>query len=201
MASAQVDYARTIEYLSKTQLPPYIAYVAHDAIRGMHDASSTDRIVIRVSDGKIVSGSTHFHVDNDHFVSQDSNPVSNPVFDPKCYRATGEVQATFEGAPALEISLIPTCGEKHPGDNDYAIRTLYANPQTLAPIDARGTGPSDSDSKYVSLTIDERFATFGGHVMPSSMNVDVSGSGLMFWLQVHLQETYTDYQFLNSPSA
>jgi hypothetical protein len=186
MLNADTDYARAVAHLSRAHLTPYVAYVARDSVNGLGNASQTDRVVVRVSDGKVVAG----HSD-----------ITSPIFDPTCYRATAETQTTFEGEPAVKFDLIATCREKHPGDHDYALRTLYVNPQTLAPIDANGTILSGSNSNNVSVSVDERFATFDGHVMPSSIKVDVSGTGVMSWLQVHLHETYSNYQFLNSPSA
>lgn len=140
----------------------------------MLSPSRTDRVVVRVSDGKIVAGHSDVTIHSSDYDDGNIDPVARPIFDPACYRATSETQTTFEGAPAIRLDLVATCREKHPGG---------------------------SSSNNVSVTVDERFATFDGHVMPSSMKVDVSGTGMMFWLQVHLQETYTDYQFLNSPSA
>jgi uncharacterized Zn-binding protein involved in type VI secretion len=188
MLSADTDYARAVAHLSRAHLTPYVAYVAHDSVNGLGNASQTDRVVVRVSDGKIVAGRSNI-------------TIEGKIFDPTCYRATGETQTTFEGTPAIKLDLVATCPEKHSGDHNYAIRTLYADPQTLVPIDANGTILSGSNSNNVGVSVDERFATFDGHVMPSSIKVDVSGTGIMFWLQVHVRETYSGYQFLNSPSA
>ena len=170
-----------------------------DTVNGLGASSSRERIVVRVEDGKVISGHMHTAVATNDEV-QNMNPVSRPLFDPACYRATGEVTTTVAGTPAIAFALAATCPDKHPGDHDHPFTTLYAQPGTLRPLDVNGTivGKNRND---VTLTMDQTFADFDGHVMPASMKVDVSGSGLMFWLQVHVRETYTTYQFLNSPSA
>ncbi|MBV8116930.1 MAG: hypothetical protein JOZ01_03070, partial [Candidatus Eremiobacteraeota bacterium] len=61
--------------------------------------------------------------------------------------------------------------------------------------------PETEHNKGVSVSLAQRFAEFDGRVLPSSIKVDVSGSGFMFWLQVHLTESYSNFQFLNSYSG
>lgn len=199
--NADSDYARVLAELSKARLAPYVAYTAQDSINGLGKKSSTRHVVVRVSDGKVVSGTSNFTVMTGSDDERATNPVSSPIFDPACYRATGESVVTFEGQAALKLSLAPVCREKQSSDHDYAFTELYVNPIDFHPIDAHGAVPSDDDSKNVSVQLDQRFATFDGRVMPSAMSVDVSGSGWMFWLQVHVHEVYSDYRFLNSPSA
>jgi hypothetical protein len=197
--NADADYARVIEQISKVHLTPYVAYVAEDTVDGFRASATRERIVIRVADGKVISGRMHSTVMTDDGQIESMNPVSRPIFDPACYRATGEQSTTVAGAPAIAFTLANTCPDKHPGDHNHPFTTLYAQPGTLRPLDVSGT-ITDNDSRYVSVSMDESFAEFGGRVMPSSMKVDVSGSGLMFWLQVHVHETYSDYEFMNSPS-
>lgn len=196
--SADSDYARVLDQLSNARLTPYVAYVSHDTVNGMGHDSTQSRIVVRVRDGKIVSGHSHMTFDTNVYHNEDSNPVTAPIFDAACYQATGESNASYNGAPAIKLSLAPICKEPHNDDHDYAFTDLYVEPGTLRPIDAHGTIPPDNDDKNVSLTLDQRFAAVGGRVMPSSMKVDISGSGLMFWLQIHVEETYSDYRFLSS---
>lgn len=196
---AAADYARAIEYISKAHLTPYVAYMHHFSLNGIHAASSSGRIVVRVSDGKVISGSTVTYTNDDG--KHDINPVSHPIFDAACYRATRESTSSFDGAPALKLDLVPICNERHNGDHDYSFTTLYVDPQTLRPLDANGDVPPDADSRNVAVSLDERFAQFGGRVMPSAIRVDVTGSGWMFWLQVHVRDEFSDYQFLNSPNA
>jgi hypothetical protein len=202
--SADTDYARIVEMLSGQHLTAYVAYDSNDSFSGMSNEKKHDHVVVRVHDGKIVSGSTHFKVSTTSgatSAAQDSNPVSRPLFDPKCYHATGERAASFEGSDALQITLAATCKDKHPGDNDYPFTTLFVDPHTMRPLDVNGTVPETDSNKGVSVSLDQRFENYNGYVMPSAIKVDVTGSGLMFWLQVHMTESYSNFQFLNSYSG
>ena len=195
--TASADYARVVEQLSKARLTPYVAYVSSDTINGMGSSQTRSQIVVRVSDGTIVAGKSHFKFDTGDD-SRIANPITAPIFDPACYRATSESPATFDGAPAVKLDLVPVCSERH-HDNDYAFTTLYVQPGTLRPIDANGVVPTGTASKDVAVSMDQRFGVFDGRVMPTLMKVDVTGSSWMFWLQVHVRETYSDYRFLTSP--
>jgi hypothetical protein len=125
-----------------------------------------------------------------------SHPVTNPVFDASCYRATSESSASYNGAAALKFTLAPTCKSRH--RDEYPFTTLYADPGTYAPLEAVGASSGDGN---VSVAFAERFGTFDGRTMPATMHVDISGSGLMFWLQIHVAERYSDYRFMSSPNA
>lgn len=199
--SAATDYARAVEQFSKAQLTPYVSYAANVNVDGLGKEDKRNIIVVRVSDGKIVSGKTPNISVSDSHMNDDRNldPVEHPLFNAACYRATGESPASFENEPALKIDLAATCSESKPSDHNYPFTALYVDPRTLAPLDAVGVVPQDSGSKDVSVSMEQRFARFGERSMPTSMKVDVSGSGLMFWLQVHLDEEFSDYQFLNAP--
>lgn len=199
--NVDADYARVIEQISRAHLTPYVAYVVQDTINGLGASESRERIVIRVQDGKVVSGHMHTAVVEGNDEISSMNPVSRPIFDPACYRATGERPTTIDGSAEIAFTLVPTCPDKHPGDHNHPFTTLYADPGTLRPLDVNGTVTGGKNGTNVSVTMDEAFGRYGGRVMPSTMKVDVSGSGWMFWLQVHVHETYTDYEFLNSPNA
>ncbi|HTA40069.1 MAG TPA: hypothetical protein VK760_13380 [Candidatus Acidoferrales bacterium] len=196
--NADADYARVVDLLTKQKLAPYVAYVTRDRISGLAHDGEDGRIVVRTSDGKIVSGKQHVDVNvaNSSFSGLDSNPVSQPVFAPHCYRATGETPATLDGSAVLKLTLTATCGSYH----DYPFTTLYVDPQTYRPLEVSGIAtPGDGDSKSVTVALDERYAGFDGRWMPVSLNVDVTGSGVMFWLQVHLREIYSAYEFRSNP--
>ncbi len=199
--SVEADYARVIEQLSRAHLTPYVAYVVQDTVNGLGASAARERIVIRVQDGRVVSGRMHTSIAYDGDTISSMNPVSKPIFDPACYRPTAERTRTLDGAAALAFTLVSTCPDKQPGEHDHPFTTLYADLGTLRPLDVNGTVEGGRDSTNVTVTMDETFAQYGDRVMPSAMKVDVTGSGLMFWLQVHLHETYSNYEFLNSPSA
>jgi len=198
---ADADYARVLEQLASARLTPFVAYDSRDSVNGLGAASTAVHVVVRVRDGKVISGTTHFKAQSDPYDASDSNPVSAPIFDPRCYHAVAESPANFEGVEALRLTLAPVCRDAHRGDHNYPFTTIYVERETLRPLDVSGAVPPDGDSKNVAVILDQRFGVFEGRVMPTSMRVDVSGSGLMFWLQVHVRETYSDYRFLNSPSA
>jgi hypothetical protein len=193
--SADADYARVVDLLTKQQLAPYVAYTARDRITGLAKDSSDGRLVVRVSDGKIVSGTQHIDVNvkDSSYDGLDSNPVAKPVFRAQCYRATSETQATLDGEPVRKFSLVPTCGSV----SAYPFSTLYVDPVTYRPLEVSGAAGPTEASKYVTISLDQRYAAFDNRWMPSSLNIDVSGSGLMFWLQVHVKEIYSGYEFLD----
>jgi hypothetical protein len=196
--SADSDYARVVELLTKQQLAPYVAYTTRDRITGMANETQDGRIVVRTSDGKIVSGKQQLDVDvgNSSYNGFNSNPVSKPAFAPRCYRATGETAAELDGTPVEKISLAPTCGSYH----EYPFTTLYVDPQSHRPLEVSGiAAPGDADSKSVTVSLEQRFAAFQGRWMPASLKIDVTGSGFMFWLQVHVKEIYGDYEFRDTP--
>jgi hypothetical protein len=197
--NADADYARVVDLLTKQTLAPYVSYVARDKVSGLANDSQDGRIVVRTSDGKIVSGKQHVDVNvaNSSFNGLDSNPISRPVFAPRCYRATGETPATLDGTAVLKLTLAATCGTYH----DYPFTTLYIDPQTYRPLEVSGVAtPGDGDSKSVTVALDQRYAGFDGRWLPVSLNVDVTGSGFMFWLQVHVREIYSGYEFRSTPS-
>lgn len=196
--NAQADYQRVIDLLSKQHLAPYVSYAVNDSIRGLHDKTNAGRVVVRVADGKIVSGKEHIDIEDgdDAADTKNTNPVSHPLFDVTCYRATGEHPTTFDGSAALAIDLAPTCSSAH--SNPFT--QVIVDPRSFRPLDATGTAQEgDRDARPVTLRFDQRFAAFSGRWMPAAMTVDVTGNGFMFWLQVHVHEVYSDYQFMNSP--
>jgi hypothetical protein len=69
----------------------------------------------------------------------------------------------------------------------------------MRPLYAVGNVPESDDSKGVAVSVEEQFGEFSGRVMPTLIKVDVAGSGFMFWLQVHVSETYANYTFSSSP--
>src|SRR5215469_9167841 len=198
MLTADADYQRVVSLLSKQQLAPYVSYVRTDKFNGVVKHRDPNRVVVRVSDGKIIAGDAS-GVEVDDYKSR-SNPVSHPTFDPKCYRATSEHASNYNGADAIQIDLERTCKSNSSDDDEYPFRTLYASASTMQILDVSGKFvPSDDDGKHVTVNIDEAYNTFEGRVLPERVKVDVTGNGWMFWLQVHVTETYSDYAFTQNP--
>lgn len=198
MLNADADYARMVLLLSKQQLAPYVSYVKTDTVDGLGKHKDSGRIVVRVSDGAIVSGASDEQLNVSDYRGH-YNPITHPPFDPACYRATAEADAEYDGGSALKFTLAAVC-KNRPGDNDYPFTTLYVDPDTMHPLDVTGTAKPTDDNKDVSISLDLHYRDFGGRVLPASVKVDVSGAGWMFWLQVHVTETYADYRFSNSPT-
>jgi hypothetical protein len=201
MLSADADYAHIVSLLRKQQLAPYVAYLKSDHATGMAHVQSDGRVVVRISDGSIVSGESSGIEAGDYH--NHSNPVTHPSFDPACYRATSESSATYNDIPAIKFELSPVCRDPDSNDkdgDDYPFTTLFANPQDLRPIAVSGSfRPSDPHAD-VTVKLDQRYDVFDGRVLPSRLKVDVDGGGWMFWLHIHVTETYHDYQFLKSPT-
>ena len=198
MATADSDYARVVSLLTKQQLAPYVSYAKHDEFNGFgQHKPDDDRVVVRVSDGVIVRGnSSGVEVGNYH---ERSNPVTHPAFDPACYRAKSENDTSYNGESVVKFDLEPTCRSQHKGDDDYPFSTLIARADSLQPIDVQGTAPQTGDDKDVRVSLDQTFDTFAGRILPSRLNVDVVGTGWMSWLNLHVTETYTSYQFSKTP--
>ena len=137
--NVDADYARVIEQLSRAHLTPYVRYVVQDTINGLGASATRERIVIRVEDGEIVSGRMHAAVKTDDDEIGVMNPVSRPIFDPACYRATSEASASLDGAPAMAFTLVSTCPDLHPGNHNHPFTTFYAEPGSLRPLDVNGT--------------------------------------------------------------
>ena len=153
--------------------------------------------MVRLSDGKIVASAASPSTSTVTRRTIGANPIriTKPAPDAICYRASGREAIDADGAPpALEIALASTCGNDH--NNTFA--TLYVEPHSLRPLDVKGSASTHEHLGYVKVSLDQTFAVFDGRSMPVALRVDVTGSGLMFWIQVHVSETYSDYQFLNS---
>jgi hypothetical protein len=196
--NADSDYARVVEILSHQTLAPYVSYAHENRVGGMVHDTERARVVVRLSDGKIVAGGQPVDVDSSSsYDRHESNPVTKPAFDAACYRATDERLSTYDGAPALEISLVSICEN----DKNNTFATLYAEPHSLRPLDVQGSASIHEHLGHMQVSLDQTFAVFDGRSMPAALRVDVRGSGLMFWVQVHVNETYSDYQFLNSYSG
>lgn len=199
MLTADTDYQRVALLLSKQQLAPYVSYQRTDKVNGVIKHRDPARTVIRISDGKIISGGDDsIDVETGNYHAK-SNPVSHPAFDPSCYRPTAEMQINYNGTPAVKFDLAPTCKSPSPDDDEYPFTTLCASADSLQPLDVRGTVRPNSDSKDVTVNIDQAYGNYEGRVLPSRLKVDVSGSGWMLWLQIHVTETYNEYAFTDKP--
>ena len=142
--TGDAEYARIVAMLAHQQLAPYVAYAKNDNVTGVGHFDKQSRVVVRVSDGTIVSGESSGIEAGDYH--NRSNPVTHPAFIASCYRPTAESNETYAGRPALRFTLEPTCATEH-GDQtseEYPFSTLHADAQTLAPLNLSGDPPSPS---------------------------------------------------------
>jgi hypothetical protein len=194
---APADYSAAVSMLTRN-VPAYISYTIHAFVHVGVDHQETDRVTVRTSDGKVVKGKRPDVVVNG---GNNKGPaVHNSVFNPKCYVVTGARRAQFEGHAAEELALRSTCHDRSDGDkssdpkNEGDFTTLYIDPVSHVPLAVIGGNPDD---KTVAVRIDQHFTQASGHVVPSSLHVEVKGSGFMFWLNVVVREEFSDFAFSN----
>ncbi len=191
---AAADYADVKRALSNPNLPAYVSYViqSHAGFDAVHGDDRTT-IVVRTSDGKIVSGKPP-KIDIGSNGDYNTDVVRRGPFDVSCYTPESASLTTFEAHPAEAIALRPVCAKSDGGghDNDTEFRVLYADPATHRPIAVVG----HSAEKFITADLDERFTMADDFVVPSSFAVKIAGSGPMFWLNVDATQTYSDYRFL-----
>ncbi|HEY8298303.1 MAG TPA: hypothetical protein VIG32_09805 [Candidatus Baltobacteraceae bacterium] len=188
--SIAADYARAVAALDSGHFPAYVSYDSRDWARGIdRESDGPQTVYVRTKDGAIVQGPPSEHRNPQIAVNDErgSNPISDPAFKARCYRAQSEESVQRNGRAALRFDLAPTCG---PND-DYPFATLYADAQTLVPIEVDGTVSTEG----VRVRLAQNFAQFNGYTLPSTLLVDVKGRGLLFWLREHAQLQYSDYKF------
>ena len=176
--SADADYARVVATM-RHALPAYVAYIQSARVRGMGAVESTSRIVLRTADKKVVHGGEPGVVN-----------IDAEVFDPECYRPTGEETTSRDGRTVVSFTLAPTC--RAAGKDPFT--TLYADPVTMRPTEVTGT----RESERVRVSVEEKFSTVRDWSVPASFKVDIEGSGIVFWLQIHALKTFSDYRFYAS---
>ncbi len=190
--NAAADYAAARAALGRA-LPAYVSYRVSSHVVGPMNIAHDDvtSIVVRSSDGKIVKGKPpdiKMGADNGYA----NDVVRHAPFDPACYRATSAKRSIFDARPLEAISLNALCEKgAHSGDFD----TLYVDPATREPVAVIGGNKDDG----VAVVIEQRYAREQRFILPSSFDVTVKGSGLMFWLNVAAHEAYSRYTFTTTP--
>lgn len=192
--TADSDYQRVLNVFAYQRLPAYVSYVDTVTLHGArYDSGNThgpQRVTVNTKTRQIVEGSPSLvYAGNDK-----TNPVVNPAFDPKCYRATNETRASYNARDSVLFTLKPTCGSH----DEYFFTELYADATTMQPLAADGTFIDREMGGGARADIEQSYGVFGGYVMPALLNVNVKGTGIVFWLRVHAEETYTDYRFEDS---
>ncbi len=187
--NAAADYAAAREAMTKP-LPAYVAYVSHTiASFGPFKHDDTRHIVVRTSDGKVVSGQPS-SVNIGANTTYSSDVMTHPVFEADCYAATGARSAEFEGKTVEALSIHYTC-HNNSGDNEKDFETLYVDPVTHDPIAAV---EQNSDS-HMEAFLAQHFTRAGEHVVPSGLDVRVKGSGYLAWLDITVHQVYSGVSF------
>jgi len=192
MDAAQ-DYAAATRFMHNT-FPAYVAYVQRlHAKIGPIVKDEEDAIVVRTSDGKVVSGksATVTIAPGQGF---SGNIVLTSPFDPKCYTPVSASRDTYDGAAAEAIALRESC---HHGKDDPDFTTLYIDPRTQEPLGVVG-GTSDND---VRVRLEETFRRVGDRLLPGHFSVIVRGKSFWLgWLDIVAQIDYSRYRFLDTAS-
>lgn len=188
--NATADYAAVRKALTKP-LAPYVSYVAQTHAKiGPFTHDGTEHIVIRTSDGKVLSGKTEDIQISSGGSSSPGDVVTRPVFEANCYEATAARSAQFEGKAVEALSIRYTC-PKSGGDHERDFNTLYVDAASLDPIAAVEI---DND-QHVDALLTQHFARFGDRVLPSVLDVRIKGSGFMAWLDITVRQAISDYAF------
>ncbi len=194
--TAQSDYQHVLDVFSRQHLPAYVSYVDAVSIRGIPDQGDShgpNRVTVDTRAKKIVEGKPG-HLSISGKESGQTNPVTNPAFDPACYRAASDSRVTYEGKAAIRFALESTCGPRE----DYFFSELYADATTFVPLAANGTVDARESLGGARADVQQRYGIFGGYIMPTLLTASVRGSGLVFWLHVRAEESYTSYDFENT---
>jgi hypothetical protein len=194
--NAAADYAAAKAMLTRP-VPAYVSYTVHSHVKV--DAivkDTTSRIVVRTRDGKVIKGdpgAMPASIGKSTGKNTGNEPVTDPAFRPGCYDASGARTTRFEDRELEAITLRGLCTSKSEGQQDFD--TLYIDPKTGEPVAAVGTSQSD---QHVDVRLEQRFTRVGDRALPSTLYVRVQGSGLMFWLDVDVNEQYSDFRFSNT---
>jgi hypothetical protein len=192
LMDAAADYAAAKAMLTRP-LPAYVTYAVHAHVKA--DAivkDTTEEIVVRTKDGKILKGHPGA-VPGGAAANTGNEPVTDPAFKPRCYEAAGARLQRFEDRELEAIALRDLCkSDADKGSKEF--ETLYVDPRTHEPVAATVVAPDP----HVDVRVEQRFARIGDRAMPSTLYVRVKGSGFMFWLDVEVNEQYSNYRFSNT---
>jgi hypothetical protein len=186
------DYAAATRLLHTT-FPAYVSYLQHAHVKvGPIDKHIDSTLVVRTSDGKIIKGtSTSVRIGADSDIHGDV--VTRQIFKPDCYRPVSAAPGTYAGRPVEAIALHRTCASEGDGKGSQDFSTLYVDERTLQPLGVMGGSHDDK----VDATIEERFQSVGGRMVPAALSVEVAGKGWMGWLQVLAHVDYSQYRFFD----
>jgi hypothetical protein len=189
---AAPDYAAAKAMLTRP-LPAYVSYSVHAHVK--MDAivkDTTEEVVVRTRDGKVLRGHPGA-VPGGVAANTGNEPVSDPAFKPACYEGQSAKLQRVDDRELEAITLRDLCTKStNQGEKDFD--TLYVDPRTRVPVLAEVV----SNDPHVGVRIEQRFTRVGERAIPSTLYVRVHGTGLMFWLDVEVNEQYSNYRFSNS---
>jgi hypothetical protein len=193
---AAADYAAAKAMMTRP-LPAYVSFAVRSHVK--FDAivrDETSQVVVRTQDGVVVKGKVPESPPNGIQIGDERDsgmePVKHPAFKADCYEATGARMQAYHGAEREAIALRTVCSRKK-GDQDFD--TLYVDSFTHEPIAAVGA----DDDGHVAVQLVQQFTRVQDHALPSSLYVRIHGSGLMFWLDLLVDQHYEDYRFSAVP--
>ncbi len=191
---AAADYAAARHALAKP-LPAYVSYVlqSQGSFGPFFKHGDTQHVVVRTSDGKILSGKlSSVQVNADTSYSDDL--VTRPPFKPACYDATSAKSVQFQGKTVEELSLVFKCRDS---EHEHGFNALYVDPDTHEPLAAL----DERTDSNVYVRLEQHFARVGTNVLPSGLDVRVKGSGFLGWLDVTAHQVYSDFVLSDSLPA
>jgi hypothetical protein len=189
--NATADYAAAAAQLNRP-LPAYVSYVDRSSGGwGPLQGSRSTHVVVRTSDGHVISGSSPvIRIGADATTSDDV--VTRPPFRPACYAPGVATLTEFDGRPAERIGLHTRCDKS---DKDADFDSLYVDPVSHRPLAAIGNNADET----TTVRIVQRFVAVDGYVLPAGIDVTVIGHGWMTWLNVAARVELSDYRFSATP--
>ncbi len=178
--SADADFAKVVAALTDPR-PAFVSYTERLHGHAFIDFDHSAHLVARTSDGHIVHGKAT--------VETDTGTINHQPFAARCYRAVSETHEQREGRDVLAFHIAHRDADGCGHDNDFS--SLYADPNTLHPIEVDGHSTDDKADAHLA----ETFGDVDGHAVMTKFRVDVDGSGPVFWLHVHVMDDFSDYRF------
>ena len=185
MTTAAQDYDAAVTALRTQHLPAYVEYTRTASAHGIAGANDPPRrIVVDVRSKKIVSVTPQ---SGDW--SSDDSPITQHLFDPSCYSATGERTTNWNGHDVIAINV----SAKKDSCDDLSVHTIFADASSRTLLGADG---SETDE---GMTVDfsVQYVSAGGYIIPSALSAHAHGHGWLFWARERAEVRYSNYNFTN----
>jgi len=186
MLGAATDYDAAVRALRAQALPAIVEYTETGSASGLKRVSDGPlRIVVDTRTNRIVSKTGPHGVISDE---EGDDPVTRRLFNPACYRPTGERAMNWNGRAATAITV---AGAGNCKNEDFDLATIYTDSATNELLGADG---SETD-EGVTVDYGVQYARFNGYVMPATISAHVRGHGWLFWVRERAEVHYSDYVF------